>query len=147
STTQLVINFYDSYTNIPSKPSAYTAPAGATTTATQGLLLATKTALLNTTTVLQWTVNYYDKKGRLIQTYKQHYLSANTSSNNYDQVTTTYSFTNKPLLVVRKHYKNVSGPQLQLTLTDSLIYDNMDRLTESWNKINTNSYVQLSNLT
>ncbi len=52
--TNLVINYYD-YTNIPNRP-AMGAPSGYYITPT-GLLVASRTAVLNTPANILWTVN------------------------------------------------------------------------------------------
>lgn len=143
-TTPLSVTFYDRYGNAPSLPGAYSAPSGASAK-TRGLPVATRTAVLNDPSVMLWSVMYYDDEGRVIQTYKQHYLAGANSTKNYDVVSTEYNFTGQPLTITRKHYKDVSGmATLQLTLNDEQVYDHIGRPVQSWNKINNEAEVVLS---
>jgi len=149
-TTLLTMNYYDNYSSTylasgNAIPGAYSAPAGAST-ATTGLLTATRTAILNNPSDMLWTVHYYDDYGRVIQSYAQHYLggSGSYSTNNYDQVTNTYDFTNAVVTTTRKHYTSGGGSTPIVTLKDSMVYDHMGRLTQNWNKINTGTNVLMS---
>ena len=133
-TTPLTINYYDTYTNIPSIPTGtYTAPAGASTQ-TIGLLTATKTAVLNTPANMLWSVVYYDDLGRNIKTYKQHYLGGTLNTANYDAISTTYDFTNTPTTATRQHYISTATTPL-VTIANTIIYDQVGRKLKNWEQI------------
>lgn len=133
STTPLTINYYDGYTGIPSLP-AYSVPAAASQMTT-GLLTATQTAILNTPATTLWTTHYYDGLGRDILTYKQHYLNAVASTNNFDAITTTYNFNNQPSSITRQHWNTSSNTVPVLTIANQFIYDHMGRKLETWEQI------------
>lgn len=132
--TPLTINYYDKYTNIPSLPSAYSAPTGATTN-TQGLLVGTKVAILNTPSNMLLTVPYFDQFGRTIKTYTQHYLGGVLSNNNYDAQTTTFDFCNHVTTTKRQHYNTTHTATPLVTIDNSYSYDHMGRRFKSWGKI------------
>jgi len=142
--TTLTLNYYDNYSTsyIPGFPSGYSAPSGAST-ATTGLLTATKTAVLNNPGDMLWTVHYYDDMGRNIKTYAQHYLggSGSLSTGNYDAVSNTYDFTNEVTATTRQHY--VAG-SLAVTIANTYAYDHVGRKTQTWEQINTGTNVLLS---
>jgi RHS repeat-associated protein len=147
--TLLSTSFYDTNSNIPGFPStgwSAVASGGVTGSQLKGLPVATKTAVLNSPSNMLLTVNYYDDRGRVVQSNTQHYLGGGTAiTNNLDQVVTTYNFTGQPLTTERKHYKNVSNaPALQLTLLDTYAYDHMGRSTMAKNKVNALTEVVLS---
>jgi RHS repeat-associated protein len=129
----LTINYYDDY-NMPGLPATSTAPAGVATNTT-GKPTATKIAILNSdgtvSSSMLWSVNYYDDMGRGVKTFKQHYLGGGTASPfNYDEVSSTYNFTDKVMTSTRKHYtKNTGGTAavLALTVTNTYNYDQMGR--------------------
>lgn len=145
----LIVNYYDTTTGITSLP-VYAAPGGATT-ATTGLVVASKVAVLGArgsyNAPVLWTRNYYDDNGRNIVTYKQHYVAGTATRYNYDALTTTYNFNDQPLTVKREHYiKNPDGTAavLQLTLLDTYVYDHMGRTVQTKNKVNALPEVILS---
>jgi len=140
----LTLNYYDGYTNIPGLPVAYSAPTGASIM-TRGLVTATLTNVLNTTNML-WTVHYYDDKGRLIQSYGQHYLGGGTADpGNYDIETNTYDFTNAITATNRQHY-NVSGGSsaLAVTVGNTYTYDHVGRKRQTFEQINSGTNVLLN---
>ncbi|SCW66070.1 DUF6443 domain-containing protein [Mucilaginibacter sp. NFR10] len=132
-TTTLSVNYYDSYTGIPSFPAAYDQTANtAYSKQTTGLLTASKTLVLNTTGDYLWSVPYYDNEGEVIRTFSQHYVGGNASLSlyNYDDIQTKYNFTKQPTEVYRYHYlKNAAGSAGVRTLTErnSYAYDHMGR--------------------
>jgi len=136
-TATLSLNYYDSYSNIPSLPAAYV-PA-TYNTMVQGELLATKTAVLNTPANMLWTANYYDNLGRSVQAYKQHYLGGVLNAANYDAIATTYDFTNAPTTVTRKHFNTTSTTTPVVTVFNKYIYDHEGRKLKTWEQINTGS--------
>jgi RHS repeat-associated protein len=145
----LTVSYYDGYT-FAGSPSAFTAPSGASTM-TKGLLTATKTAVLNTmyntTPDMLWMVPYYDDLGRITQSFSQHYLGGTLSNYNYDQVTSTYDFTNEVTAATRQHYvKNSTNTAsiLNATIANNYTYDHMGRKKESIETINSGTRVILA---
>lgn len=137
--TNLQINYYDSYDNIPGRPGTG-APSGRSTLL-QGLLTAGKTYILNNTNQFLWQVPYYDDKGQVIALYKQHYKGASATTRNYDLISNTYSFTGELTTVQRKHYVVNSagtGSDLVFTQDNRYIYDHMGRKVKTWQQL-TNS--------
>jgi len=133
SVTRLQINYYDSYSNIPSRPSAG-APAGASTMLA-GLLTASRTYILNNTSQYLWQVLYYDNKGQVITTYRQHYKGGTFTTRNYDLIATTYDFTGQVTTTKRKHYvpnSDNTATVLVLTVDNRYIYDHMGRKLKTW---------------
>jgi RHS repeat-associated protein len=134
--TPLIINYYDKYTAIPGNQSYY-APA-VYTLRTQGLLTATRTAVLNTPANTLLTVNYYDVEGRLTNVYTQHYKKNEYNPRNYDATAYTYNFNNQVTTTTRKHYIYLStqaNPQLMLTIAKRNIYDHQGRKIKTWQQI------------
>jgi len=142
------INYYDNYG--PNFPLAYAPPAGASAM-TQGLPTASKTEVLNTinnsTPDMLWAVHYYDNLGRNIQSYSQHYLGGTTvlNLNNYDVVANTYDFTNKATASTRTHYNTTSTNPI-VTIADTYVYDQVDRIKQTFENINAGTNVLLSQL-
>lgn len=141
--TPLTVNYYEDYT-APGQP-AYTVPTTAVT-AVKGLLTATRTAVLNNPSDMLWTIDYYDGLGRVIQTYKEHYLGGTVSTGNYDAVATTYDFMNQPLTVSRQHYTAAKGTSPALTISNTYVYDHTERRKQTWEQLNGGANVQLSEL-
>jgi len=141
----LSINYYDRYI-FTGQPATFTAPSGSITTA-NGLVTATRTAVLNTignpTPVMLWAVNYYDGLGRLIQTFKQHYLAAVASPNNYDLVTNTYDFANELVATNRQHFNTTNATSPAATIANIYIYDHEGRKKQTWEQINGGTNVLL----
>ena len=134
--TQLTINYYDKYTAIPGKPSYYVPVVY--TLRTQGLLTATRIAMLNTPANTLLTVNYYDVEGRLSDIYAQHYKKNEYNVKNYDATTFTYNFNDQVTTTTRKHYIYLStqaNPQRMLTIAKRNIYDHQGRKIKTWQQI------------
>ncbi len=131
----LSVNYYDGYT-APGLPTAYSAPTGANL-ATRGQPTATLTNVLGSSDML-WKVNYYDNWGRAMENYGQHYLGGTLNAGNYDAITTTYSFTNQPTTITRKHWTSASTTNPLVTIFNKYIYDNANRKVKTWEKL-TNS--------
>ena len=147
----LTVNYYDDYT-FTGQPSTCTMPTGASTM-TNGLLTATKTAVLNTmynvTPDMLWTVHYYDDLGRVTQNFRQHYLGGILSPYNYDVVMNNYDFTNEIVTSTRQHYGANSGktaPSLNATVVNNYTYDHMGRKKQTFEQINGGANVLLSQL-
>ncbi|QEM09106.1 DUF6443 domain-containing protein [Mucilaginibacter rubeus] len=126
----LVLNYYDNY-NFPNKP--YSPVVSNTLTNPTGLPTATKTATLlpdGTYGSMLWTVNFYDDRGRLVQTDKQHYLGGEASLNtsNYDEIDNIYNFNDQIKTTMRHHY--VANAQA-LLVTTNYQYDHMGRKVQT----------------
>lgn len=131
----LTVDYYDDY-GIPNLPTAYDKHT-TFTSATTGLTTATLTNVLGSTDML-WTVNYYDDRGRAIETYKQHYLdgSAHLSTDNYDVISTLYNFDSSVASTTRKHYNYHSTIAPALTINSTYLYDHMGRKIQTKEQIN-----------
>ncbi|SHN30205.1 DUF6443 domain-containing protein, partial [Mucilaginibacter sp. OK098] len=138
TTTPLAINYYDSYSNAPSLPAQYTAPAGADL-ATRGQLVASKTAVLNTPANMLWSTHYYDYWGRSLTGYAQHYLGGTLNAGNFDALSATYDFTGAATTTTRKHWNTTSATVPLLTITNTYIYDHVGRKLKSWEQIQNGS--------
>lgn len=99
----------------------YAQPLVADFTNTRGRLTGTRVRLLGTSTFLH-TANFYDDKGRLIQT------QAENLSGGKDRVTTQYDFAGRPLRVLNRQDKNGIYARFMRELT-SYSYDHMGRVT------------------
>jgi len=148
SYTNLTINYYDNYNNIPGLPSTYTAPAGASTNTT-GLTTVTRANVLGTANML-YSVYSYDNLGRVTQTYTQHYLGGVSSAYNYDVVASTYDFTdfaNELTGTTRLHYgKNATNTAavLNATIANTYVYDHTGRKKQTFESINGGANILLS---
>ncbi len=146
--TVLNINYYDDY-NFPGKPSTFSTPAGSSIM-TSGLSTATKTVVLNTigntTPVMLWTVNYYDDLGRVTQTYKQHYLAANSSIYNYDEEINTYNFDNQIASTSRQHHNTTNTTSPVVIINNTYIYDQYGRKKQTLEQINAGVQILLSQI-
>lgn len=113
---------------------------------TKGLLTAEKTYLINTPTEFLWAVHYYDDFGMDIRTFRQHYLGGSSALNlnNYDDLTTSYTFTKQINSVTRRHYFKNSGGTATLALTalDAYTYDQIDRKKNYSQTITVNGVAQ-----
>src|SRR5690606_7546291 len=133
-----VINYYDDY----SFKSATLLPASSgldSTYLVKTLLTGSKVFKDDGTTPLL-TVNYYDKRGRLIQSASQNHL--NTITPGTDYVTNTYSFVGEVLTSKREHKASASGAVTTLLTTNN--YDHVGRLKDSKHKINTQTEVVIA---
>lgn len=132
-TTTLTLNYYDDYVNMPTLPYT-TFTAGSKMT--RGTLTANKTLVLNTTNML-WTQHYYDYKNREIQSFIQHYLGGTAHINNYDDVSTTYNFSDTKD-ITRLNYRNATGnvKTLNVTLKNAFTYDHTGRVITKSTQIN-----------
>ncbi|MEO6520347.1 MAG: DUF6443 domain-containing protein [Mucilaginibacter sp.] len=136
----LSVTYFDDY-NIPSLPSTYDKHVSYSQM-TRGLTTASLSNVLGTSDML-WTVQYYDDKGRTINAIVQHYLNGSANTANYDEVNSTYDFTNNLITKTRNHH---AATNLDLAIVDSLVYDHMGRKTQSWNQIAGGTKVLLSKL-
>jgi|GEM_PF-3524151 len=133
--TMLKVNYYDGYTTglMPNFPTGWTTPGGVSTM-TKGLQTAKRVNILGTSSML-WDVSYYDNIGNVIQQKNQHYYNSTVSENNYDLFLTTYSFTNKPTVVTRKHYNMTNTANPSITILNQYTYDHLNRKLSTWEQI------------
>ncbi|MET3981616.1 RHS repeat-associated protein [Mucilaginibacter sp. UYP25] len=139
--TFLSVNYYDDYRFSGTNPYPFTG-----SNMTQGTPTGTLTNVLGTYYML-WTVMYYDDLGRNVKTFKQHYLGGVVSPYNYDEITSTYNFTDQVIATNRKHYtKPTTGTTatLAVTIANSYEYDHMGRKTNTKETIDSNPEILLS---
>jgi RHS repeat-associated protein len=132
-TATLTLDYYDGY-SVPSLPATYTLTSGISQL-TRGLPTVKKTAVLNTLTDQLWDVMYYDDLGRTTNSFAQHYLGGTVNTNNYDNILTTYNFTNQPNTVTRKHWNTGSTSYPLVTVFNKYIYDQAGRKLKTWEQI------------
>ncbi|HVW97164.1 MAG TPA: DUF6443 domain-containing protein, partial [Mucilaginibacter sp.] len=144
----LTINYYDNYTNLPGLPGDFA--ASGYSTMTTGLLTATKTAILNTlanpTLDMLWTAHYYDDLGRSVRAFLQHDLGGVLSAYNYDDISSTFNFTDQVTATTRVHKVKNSGNTAAVTaatIANSYVYDHMGRKTQTFERINSGKNVLL----
>ncbi|NQD71421.1 RHS repeat-associated core domain-containing protein [Sphingobacterium shayense] len=132
---ELTVNYYDDYAF---KTSALfpTTVAADTTSLVKGLLTGTKVRKGVSDTMLM-TVNYYDKRARLIESVSQNHLKGT------DRIINSYSFTGE-LEISRRVHTPSSGAATTLLTTSS--YDHVGRLKETRKKINTQTEILQSRL-
>ena len=138
--TYLTMNYYDDYDflsngNINPLPAVFTTPntGNPLIFKPKGLLTSTRTNIWGTNAMLL-TVNYYDDEGRVIQTKSQNHLQGT------DVIDNTYSFTDELLTSTRTH----TVGSATTTIAMRYEYDHMGRKTQTYEKINNDSEVQLS---
>jgi len=136
--TTLSINYYDDYNFPGGNPYPYAGTDASTMT--RGLLTGSKVNVLGTSNMLS-TVNYYDRDGKVVRTFKQHYKGGTLVATNYDEISSTYDFTGAVLTATRSH--KVSGVE-QLKVLSEYSYDHRGRKINSWQTINTGARVLLS---
>jgi len=136
--TTLTINYYDNY----NFPGGNPYPYAGVSDMTRGLLTGSKVNVLGSANML-WIVNYYDKEGRIVKNFKQHYKGGALVATNYDETTNAYDFTGALLSSDRSH--KVSGTEQLKSLTE-YDYDHRGRKINTWSTINTDAKVLLSKL-
>lgn len=100
-----------------------------------GQMTAAKVKNLDTGDWL-WTVNYYDKRYRPIQSVMQNHLGGT------DRVTSVYDF---PGRVLRTKTTHTTGEPTEHTVTRKFVYDHASRLLQTWYKVDDAAdYVLLS---
>jgi len=150
SSNVLTVAHYDNYSNLPSgllstmqpdwnsyfsptssswpypvMPAAV--PATGSGITTMGLVTWTQAKVLGTSTMLA-TVNFYDDRGRLVQSQSQNL------SGGVDVTTTQYAWNGKPLLLVRKTQK--AGNRADTTvMLERYTYDNLWRVSRVEEKV------------
>jgi RHS repeat-associated protein len=131
SNNYLIINYYDDY-NFPGN--SFGGVNGTSqSNQTRSLLTGSKTTILGTINMLL-TVNYYDAKGRMIQSKSANHLGG------MDVVDNTYSFTNELISSTRSHtaYSNTT------TIATNYDYDHVGRKVKTRQSINGATEVILS---
>jgi len=136
----LSINYYDDYSFPGGNPYPYSGSDASTMT--RGLLTGSKVNVLGTSDML-WTVNYYDRDGKISHAFKQHYKGSTVVAGNYDEISTTYDFTGVVLTATRSH--KVGGTE-QLKTLDEYTYDHRGRKVDSWQTIGSGTRTLLSRL-
>ncbi len=97
----------------------------------KGLLTGTKVKVLGTSTYL-YNIFFYDDKGRIIQKQSKN-LSGGT-----DIITTQYTWTGLPYIVVNSHQKLGTGAQTSIVLTRNT-YDDLGRTSKIEKRISHSS--------
>ena len=130
----LTINYYDSYDFYLDGKSFETALGytGASSM-TRGLLTGSKVKVLDGLNTWLTNLNYYDDKGRLIQTQSKKYSSNN---NIWDRFTNKYDFEGKITYSQRQH-NNIS-------ISNRYVYDHAGRKKEVYQQMGSNAEVELS---
>src|SRR5690606_19343951 len=126
SKTVLTVNYYDDY----GFKAANVLPPDSTldsTTNVQTLLTGAKVYQDNGTSATL-TVNYYDRKARLIESVSENHLGG------VDRITNTYSFIGELLTSRREHKASPSGTATTILTTNE--YDHVGRLTATKKKVN-----------
>ncbi|WP_169305541.1 RHS repeat domain-containing protein [Sphingobacterium alkalisoli] len=135
--TPLVVNYYDDYTFSGTNASTLQPSSITKSLKTKTLLTGTKVSRDDGTFPLL-TVNYYDDRGRLIQSASQNHLTGT------DYVTNTYSFPGELLTSTRVHKPSASGTATTIVTTNN--YDHVGRLKETRKKVNTQPEIVQSRL-
>ena len=141
----LTVNYYDDY-SFPGNPYSCW---GSYQSSPKGLPTGTETTVLNPDGSYGpklWVVNYYDDKGRVIQTSKQHYLGGNYNTGNYDVMLTTYNFDNQPSANYHYHFTVAGGSTPALRMDDAFFYDHTGRKYQVWTAINNATSILQSQL-
>lgn len=138
----LVVNYYTNTANITGLP-AYAA-LGGTTSATTGLPVASKVAVLNPngtyTAPVLWTRSFYDANGRSKVIYQQHYLAGSQHNNKYDRDTIAYNFNDQITRSARVHYVHSGTDTSRVeTIVTDYEYDHMGRKTRTLMAVAKNS--------
>ena len=133
------VNYFDDYNFIfdPTLNSRSYQPysSNALSVQTTGLLTATKVEILGTGDYL-YTLNYYDEKERLIQQQKQHQM------NGWDVINNEYDFKSHLTKTVRNH-NNPNLVASPLVITSRYLYDHIDRLTDIFKQINSETEIHM----
>lgn len=133
-TAVLSWNYYDNY-NIPNLPAVRPFNlSGSYSPMINALLTASQVNVLGTTQML-WTINYYDNEARVVRSIKQHYKNAAVSNTSYDDVSSTYSFTDEVLTNTRRHYVDSTE---QLYVANRFTYDHQGRPKDIYQKTGDN---------
>ena len=134
------VTCYDDY-NYPGVSYSYATKIGFANIPTSRVddkVTAQKVKALGTSTWLT-TVNYYDEYGRTIQVKQNNYLSGS------NVITNDYTFTNNISKVLTENTVTLSGENTKnYSLQKRYVYDNSDRVIDAFEKINSETEIQLS---
>ncbi len=145
----LTVTYYDNYTASAGWGYSYTEPSGFTSntkaTSVKSMVTATQTKNLESGSWLR-EVFYYDKYGRLLQSYKKNHLGG------FDRITNLYDLIGT-LTLTEQYHKRLSN-STPITIRKRFKYDHAKRLTKIFHKINSqaevliveNSYNELGEL-
>lgn len=123
--TVLTVNYYDDYGFKASTVLAASTNLDSTRMV-KGLLTGTKVSKDDGSTPLL-SVNYYDKKARLIETISNNHLGGT------DRITNTYNFPGELLTSNHEHKASPTGTATTILTTN--IYDHVGRLVETKKKV------------
>ncbi|WP_437922399.1 DUF6443 domain-containing protein [Sphingobacterium sp. LRF_L2] len=132
---EYTVNYYDDYAFKTSTVLPATSGLDSTSRV-KGLLTGTKVSKDDGTSPLL-TVNYYDKRGRLIQSIAQNHLTGT------DRITNTYSFPGELLTSKHEHIPS-SGSTTTILTTNT--YDHVGRLKDTKKKVNSQTEILQSRL-
>jgi RHS repeat-associated protein len=129
--TYYTINYYDDYTFPGASALSPDGNLGQSSDAT-GLLTGSKVNVLGDTRMLL-SVNYYDDKGRVLQSKSQNHLQGvEIMTNAYNEIT------GQLLSSVRRHSSvpdNQANENNSVTISNTYEYDHMGRKTKTWQKM------------
>lgn len=95
---------------------------------TKGMTTGSRIKVLGSTNSYSYTVVFYDKEGRAIQT------QAKSSAGDVDIITTQYNWNGLPLAIVQKQEK-VSGTAQNSTVITYITYDDLGRVVKTEKRI------------
>lgn len=128
---------YDSYFQTASNVAWPYAQTSVQSRQTRGLETGTRIKILGTLSSYLYTVNFYDEKGRIIQTQSTN-ITGGT-----DIATFQYDWVGKPLIIVQKKEKQSANAQSTVVITE-MTYDDLGRLTKMRKKLS-NTLVKVNN--
>jgi len=138
-TAILAVNYYDDY-NIPGLPAIYN-KANEHSKMVNGLLTASKKAVLGNLSAMLWTVLFYDDRGRTVRTFEQHYLGGSAVEGNFEETNSTYKFNGELTSINTVHN---AGGTVSLSLSKRFQYDHNGRRINSWQSINGSAEILIS---
>jgi RHS repeat-associated protein len=125
------VNYYDDY-SFPGNP--YSSSATGVSNRTHSLLTASKVRNLETGAML-WTVNYYDKDGRIREKVDQNHLGG------ADRYVNDYYFTGELKQSTRTHSSSSVG---SLAIVNEYKYDHAGRKKQTWQRTGSGNNILLS---
>ncbi|WP_437922378.1 DUF6443 domain-containing protein [Sphingobacterium sp. LRF_L2] len=134
--TVYLTNYYDDYGFKASTVLAATSGLDSTSML-KGLLTGTNVSKDDGTSPLL-SVNYYDKRGRLIESVSDNHLGG------VDRITNTYNFSGQ--LWTSKHQHRISGSASVTTVLTTNEYDHIGRLAQTKKKVDSQAEVIQSRL-
>lgn len=136
-TDNYTVNYYDDYTF----PEGNTYVYNGASTKIKGLLTGTKVKVLGTS-VMMLSLNFYDERGMLAKAFKQHHLSGNQETSNYDEITNSYDFAGAVESISRNHHAGSA----ETSIVDRNTYDHVGRKIKSFSNINGQGELELIRL-